>query len=240
MGNKKVIKRLVIAIGIIFALFIGFSIGDDGITEKDVAAKQEEIDEMTNTINNKNSQIEELTKSKEELDTLKEETKNYTSLTEDEKKIINEKIVEVKNATQEQKEAEQRAIEEEKARKAAEEKAKKEAEEQAKREAEAQKYETGLTWEQIAREGKVGTLGKFEGKIIQVMNGTGFKQYRVAINGSYDNIMLIEVQDEVVSETLLEDDYVYFKGESLGQYTYKTVLGAEMTVPAFEVHEITR
>ena len=195
---------------------------------------------MINTIDNKNSQIEELTKSKEELDTLKEETKNYTSLTEDEKKIINEKIVEVKNATQEQKEAEQRAIEEEKARKAAEEKAKKEAEEQAKREAEAQKYETGLTWEQIAREGKVGTLGKFEGKIIQVMNGTGFKQYRVAINGSYDNVMLIEVQDEVVSETLLEDDYVYFKGESLGQYTYKTVLGAEMTVPAFEVHEISR
>ena len=240
MENKKVIKRLAIAIGIVFALFIGFSIGNDGITEKDVAAKQEEIDEMINTIDNKNSQIEELTKSKEELDTLKEETKNYTSLTEDEKKIINEKIVEVKNATQEQKEAEQRAIEEEKARKAAEEKAKKEAEEQAKREAEAQKYETGLTWEQIAREGKVGTLGKFEGKIIQVMNGTGFKQYRVAINGSYDNIMLIEVQDEVVSETLLEDDYVYFKGESLGQYTYKTVLGAEMTVPAFEVHEITR
>ena len=72
------------------------------------------------------------------------------------------------------------------------------------------------------------------------MNGTGFKQYRVAINGSYDNIMIIEVQDEVVSETLLEDDYVYFKGESLGQYTYKTVLGAEMTVPAFEVHEIFR
>lgn len=240
MGNKKVIKRLAIAIGIIFALFIGFSIGDDGITEEDIAAKQEEIDEMINTIDNKNSQIEELTKSKEELDTLKEETKNYTSLTEDEKKIINEKIVEVKNATQEQKEAEQKAIEEEKARKAAEEKAKKEAEEQAKREAEAQKYETGLTWEQIAREGKVGTLGKFEGKIIQVMNGTGFKQYRVAINGSYDNVMLIEVQDEVVSETLLEDDYVYFKGESLGQYTYKTVLGAEMTVPAFEVHEITR
>ena len=240
MENKKVIKRLAIAIGIVFALFIGFFIGNDGITEKDVAAKQEEIDEMINTIDNKNSQIEELTKSKEELDTLKEETKNYTSLTEDEKKIINEKIVEVKNATQEQKEAEQRAIEEEKARKAAEEKAKKEAEEQAKREAEAQKYETGLTWEQIAREGKVGTLGKFEGKIIQVMNGTGFKQYRVAINGSYDNIMLIEVQDEVVSETLLEDDYVYFKGESLGQYTYKTVLGAEMTVPAFEVHEITR
>lgn len=240
MENKKVIKRLAIAIGIVFALFIGFSIGNDGITEKDVAAKQEEIDEMINTIDNKNSQIEELTKSKEELDTLKEETKNYTSLTEDEKKIINEKIVEVKNATQEQKEAEQRAIEEEKARKAAEEKAKKEAEEQARREAEAHKYETGLTWEQIAREGKKGTLGQFEGKIIQVMNGDGFTQYRVTINGNYDQVMLIEVKNGVAKETLLEDDYVYFKGESLGTITYTTVMGAEMTIPAFECHEITR
>lgn len=71
---------------------------------------------------------------KEEINNLKETTKEYTSLTENEKKIVDEKIVEVKNATQEQKEAEQRAIEEEKARKEAEEKAKKEAEEKAKEE----------------------------------------------------------------------------------------------------------
>lgn len=71
---------------------------------------------------------------KEEINNLEETTKEYTSLTENEKKMVDEKIVEVKNDIQEQKEAEQRAIEEEKARKEAEEKAKKEAEEQAKRE----------------------------------------------------------------------------------------------------------
>ena len=122
----------------------------------------------------------------------------------------------------------------------AEEKAKKEAEEQAKKEAEAQKYETGLTWEDIARNGKEGTYGKFEGRIIQVMNGTGFKQYRVKINDDYDTVMLIEIVDGVAKETLLEDDYIYFKGYSLGQYTYTTVMGAEMTIPAFEVEEVTR
>lgn len=126
------------------------------------------------------------------------------------------------------------------AEKEAEEKAKQEAEEQAKAEAEAHKYETGLTWEDIARNGKIGTYGKFEGKIIQVMNGTGFKQYRIAINDNYDTVMLVEVQDGIAKETLLEDDYVYFKGYSMGQYTYTTVLGSKLTIPSFEAEEITR
>ena len=113
-------------------------------------------------------------------------------------------------------------------------------EEQVKAEAESHKYETGLTWEDIARNGKVGTYGKFEGKIVQVMNGTGFKQYRIAINDDYDTIMLVEVKDGVAKETLLEDDYVYFKGYSMGQYTYTTVLGSKLTIPSFEAEEITR
>ena len=177
--------------------------------------------------------------------------KSYLELDPTEKELVDAKIVEVNQATEDQ-------LAQEKAQKEAEEKAKKEAEEEAKRqaeeeerlrkeeeerqkaEAEAHKYETGLTWEQIAREGKVGTLGQFEGKIIQVMNGSGFTQYRVAINGDYDTIMLVEVLDGISSETLLEDDYVYFKGMSMGQYTYTTVMGAEMTIPSFMVDEIHR
>ena len=152
---------------------------------------------------------------------------------ENEKALVDAKIVEVNQATEDQ-------LAQEKAQKEAEEKAKKEAEEEAKRQAESQKYETGLTWEQIAREGRVGELGKFEGKIVQVMSGSGFTQYRVAINGDYDTIMLIEVLDGISSEVLLEDDYVYFKGMSMGQYTYTTVLGSEMTIPSFIVDEINR
>ena len=72
------------------------------------------------------------------------------------------------------------------------------------------------------------------------MDGEGFTQYRVAINSNYDNIMLVEVVDGISKEVLLEDDYVYFKGISLGQYTYTTVLGAKVTIPALSVSEITR
>lgn len=194
---------------------------------------------------------EELQPKYNELSRQVEKAKEYLELDENEKALVDAKIVEVNQATEDQ-------LAQEKAQKEAEEKAKKEAEEEAKRqaeeeerlrkeeeerqkaEAEAHKYETGLTWEQIAREGRVGELGKFEGKIVQVMSGSGFTQYRVAINGDYDTIMLIEVLDGISSEVLLEDDYVYFKGMSMGQYTYTTVLGSEMTIPSFIVDEINR
>lgn len=178
--------------------------------------------------------------------------KEYLELDENEKALVDAKIDEVNKATEEQlaqekaqKEAEEEAkrqAEEEAKRKAEEEeKARKEEEERQKAEAEAHKYETGLTWEQIAREGKNGTLGQFEGKIVQVINGDyGYTQYRIAINGNYDTIMLVEVASYELQETLLEDDYVYFKGKSMGTISYKSVMGATITIPAFDVDEIHR
>ena len=235
MEKKEILKFVVCGI---ICLFLGVRIGMDGMVDsekyedlKDKHNKQVEIN--SDLMSNKEA-IEK------ELADLKEKTKNYVELNETEKSIVDTKIQEVRQATKEEAEAEQKRIAEEQAQKEAEKQAQKEAEEQAKKEAEAHKYETGLTWEQIAREGKKGTLGQFEGKIIQVMNGDGFTQYRVTINGDYDQVMLIEVKNGVSKETLLEDDYVYFKGESLGTITYTTVMGAEMTIPAFECHEITR
>ena len=235
MKKKEVLKFVVCGI---ICLFLGVRIGMDGMVDsekyedlKDKHNKQVEIN--SDLMSNKEA-IEK------ELADLKEKTKSYVELNETEKSIVDTKIQEVRQATKEEAEAEQKRIAEEQAQKEAEKQAQKEAEEQAKKEAEAHKYETGLTWEQIAREGKKGTLGQFEGKIIQVMNGDGFTQYRVTINGDYDQVMLIEVKNGVSKETLLADDYVYFKGESLGTITYTTVMGAEMTIPAFECHEITR
>lgn len=136
-------------------------------------------------------------------------------------------------------ESKQRVIDEENARKAAEEEAKRQ-EEEAKKEAEVHKYETGLTWEDIAREGKVGTLGQFEGKILQVINSSYGTSYRIAINGDYNTVMYVEDTLGKATETLLEDDYVYFKGMSMGTTSYTTILGAKVTIPSFMVDEIHR
>ena len=236
---KKVLLSLVIG-----CMVLGVGCGEDTVSK-------DKHDELLKKYEDTVCQLEQfktdngiLECENEKLRNRVDKAKDYLELDPTEKELVDAKIVEVNQATEDQ-------LAQEKAQKEAEEKAKKEAEEEAKRqaeeeeerqkaEAEAHKYETGLTWEQIAREGRVGELGKFEGKIVQVMSGSGFTQYRVAINGDYDTIMLIEVLDGISSEVLLEDDYVYFKGMSMGQYTYTTVLGSEMTIPSFIVDEINR
>lgn len=115
--------------------------------------------------------------------------------------------------------------------------AKKKADEKARKKAEAEKYNTGLTWEQIAREGNVGTLCQFKGRVLQVMKGDGYVQYRVATKGDYDNVMLIEIHNP--EKTILEDDYIAFKGSSMGTIEYTTVLGSEVSIPAVLVVEYT-
>ena len=249
---KKVLISLLVGVTLCGGLF---GCGEETVSK----AKYDEVVKSNEQLVENN---ENLVKDKQELQAKIDSAKDYFELDENEKEIVDAKIVEVNQATEEQlaqekaqKEAEEKAKKEEEERKKAEEEAarkaeeerkaqeeaeRKAAEEEAKRQAEAHKYETGLTWEQIAREGRVGELGKFEGKIVQVMSGSGFTQYRVAINGDYDTIMLIEVLDGISSEVLLEDDYVYFKGMSMGQYTYTTVLGSEMTIPSFIVDEINR
>ena len=106
---------------------------------------------------------EELQPKYNELSRQVEKAKEYLELDENEKALVDAKIVEVNQATEDQ-------LAQEKAQKEAEDEAKRQAEEEAKRqaeeeerlrkeeeerqkaEAEEQKYETGLTWEQIARE----------------------------------------------------------------------------------------
>lgn len=236
--NKKVVKVIRnYSICAIICFGIGVLCGDN---QDEVKVANDKVDQLTLQLDDKieetaslNKELRQTNVKVKELQTKVDEAKPWFDLKEEERKAEEQKLAEEKA----KKEEEERIAKEQAD---AEAKAQKEAEEQAKKEAEAHKYETGLTWEQIARDGMVGTLGQFEGKIIQVMSGSGYTQYRVAIGGSYDNIMLVEVDDSIKSETLLEDDYVYFKGMSMGTTSYTTIMGAEMTIPAFVVDEITR
>lgn len=218
-------KRVLISL-LIGCVVLGVGCGEEKVSK----AKYDEVVKSNEQLIKNN---EDLIEDKDELYRKVETAKDYLDLDSTEKELVDAKIKEVNEATETQKA-------EEKAKREEEEKAKKAAEEEAKRQAEAHKYETGLTWEQIAREGKVGALGKFEGKIIQVMNNGSWTSYRIAINGDYDQIMYVEDTLNRATETLLEDDYVYFKGMSEGTTTYTTVMGAKVTIPAFMIDEITR
>ena len=246
----KWVKRIaLIGIGALITSTVTVTTGEYNTMKKELTQKISNREEDLQKFHKENNKlrIENI-----ELNNQVEIAQAYLELDDTEKEIVDIKIEEVNKATEEQlaqekaqKEAEEAAkkqAEEEAKRKAEEEeKARKEEEERQKAEAEAHKYETGLTWEQIAREGKNGTLGQFEGKIVQVINGNyGYTQYRIAINGNYDTIMLVEAASYELKETLLEDDYVYFKGKSMGTVSYESVLGAKITIPAFDVDEIHR
>lgn len=245
--KEKVTQKEVIVIAIIIVAFIICSF--ISIQVNAVKTQKEEAEEEYNELYSSYKQAKlSLTEMQENYNKLSKETKGYTDLTEDEKKIIDEKITEVKKATEEEKEkikaeqeAEAKAKAEEEARAKAEAEAKakaeKEAQEQAKREAEAHKYETGITWEDIARDGHTGEYCKFTGEVIQVINGASANQYRVKIDNNYDKIMLIEIGKSQIASNILEGDTISFKGTSYGNYTYTTVLGAKQTIPAVIVDE---
>lgn len=144
----------------------------------------------------------------------------------------------------EMKKEEQKAIEQENAKREAEEQAKKKAEEEKeKRKAEEKEkkgYDTGIGYKDLARNPKdyVGEKIKFKGKVVQVMEGDGEVQIRLAVNGDYDNIMYCAYNSSIVSSRVLEDDYITVMGVSTDLLTYTSTMGGEITIPSMLVEKI--
>jgi len=144
----------------------------------------------------------------------------------------------------EMKEEEQKAIEQGNEKREAEEQAKEKAkEEQEKRKAEEKEkkgYDTGIGYKDLARNPKdyVGKKIKFKGKVIQVMEGDGEVQVRLAVNGDYDNIMYCAYNSSIVTSRVLEDDYITVMGKSSDLITYTSTMGGEITIPSMVVEKI--
>ena len=135
--------------------------------------------------------------------------------------------------------AEKAAAEKAAAKQAAKEKAA--AEQKAKEEAERIGYETGITYDQLARtpDDFEGKKAKFTGKVVQVMEGDGETQLRIAVNDNYDTILFVAYKSDLISSRVLEDDNVTVSGESLGLITYESTMGGEISIPSMEVKVIT-
>lgn len=153
-------------------------------------------------------------------------------VTADDTKKAEETKVVAKPAKAEQKKeltAEEKAA----AEKAAAEKAAKEEEERI-------GYETGITYDQLARtpDDFKGKKAKFTGKVLQVMEGQGETQLRIAVNGNYDKVLYVVYKSDILNSRVLEKDNVTVKGKSAGIYTYKSTMGGEISIPAMLVEKI--
>ena len=114
------------------------------------------------------------------------------------------------------------------------------AEKAAKEEEERIGYETGITYDQLARtpDEFKGKKAKFTGKVLQVMEGKGETQLRVAVNGNYDKVLYVVYKSDILNSRVLEKDNVTVKGKSAGIYTYKSTMGGEISIPAMLVEKI--
>lgn len=94
-------------------------------------------------------------------------------------------------------------------------------------------YETGVTFDNLARtpDEYMHHNVKFSGEVIQLMEGDGFSQVRLAVDGDYDNIALVEYNPDDLDYRLLEDDWITTYGFSYGLHSYETVLGDTKTIP---------
>ena len=93
--------------------------------------------------------------------------------------------------------------------------------------------EPGITWKQLARtpDEYLGKEVTFLGEVIQVMEGDGFTQFRLAVDGNHDTILLCEVQNSAISVRLLDGDIAEVQGLSVGLVSYETIMGGTVTIP---------
>ncbi|MBN8193820.1 toxin regulator [Bacillus sp. NTK074B] len=227
-------KYIVVALT---ALVIGSAIGP---SQEEIDILNEEKVDLTGQLEASKASVKdletsnkELSAKNEELSTKVEEAEPYFALSEAERK---------------QREAEVKAKEEaEKARKEAEEKA--DAEAQAKKEAEEKRlaeekekkgYDTGITYDQLARtpDDFIGEKIKFNGKVVQVMEGDGSTQLRIAVNDDYDTIIFAQYESSVVKQRVLEDDNITVMGLSAGLLTYESTMGGNISIPSMLVEKV--
>ena len=168
-----------------------------------------------------------------EAEVYKESMSEYEGLASAEaeaRRISAEAVIESQAAAESQsieasKEAASRAAAEESSRKAEEEK---------------HAYDTGITYDQLARtpDQYKGKKVKFTGKVLQVLEDDDEIQIRLAVNSNYDTVLLCAYEPGLVSSRILEDDVITIYGVSVGLFTYTSSFNVPITIPAVWIEKI--
>lgn len=227
--EKLTKKNIIIGVVSFFVLIIFIGAVSGGVDPQVVEDLEIQVEELQKEKKDLEGQVEALNKKVEEA-------KPWFEMKEEERKAEEARLAEEKAA----KEAEEKAKAEEEARLAEE---RRQAEEEERKRAEAEKYNTGITFDDLARnpQNNIGNYVKFSGKILQVMNADGYVQYRMAVDGNYDQVVLIEIDKSKLTDgNILEDDYITIEGMFLSEMEYTTVMGASRTIPAIIVDNLYR
>lgn len=78
------------------------------------------------------------------------------------------------------------------------------------------------------------------GEVIQTIEDDEKVQYRLAVDGDYDKMILLEIKKSEVSTPVAEEDNVTVYGTFLGMVSYDSTLGEKISIPAMHVHMLTK
>ena len=222
---KGILKNKLVLVGLGAFIMGGVILGESApvgieVATHDTVVKQVEVLKGEKT--NLETKTKELETKNKDLQAKVDQAKPFFDM-KDEERVEMEKEAKVK----------------EEARLKAEE-GKKKAEEQARLDEEKKGFDTGITYDQLARtpDEYKGKKVKFTGKVIQVMQGQGETQLRIAVNGDYDNVIYVAYPDGITEKRILDDDNITIYGLSAGLLTYKSTMGGEITVPQILVSKI--
>lgn len=223
--KKKISLKTIIIAVLILVLLISFGFN---------SSKSKKYNEEINNLEEKyNSELKEKEK---KIITLEEKVKEAAPWFE-----LSEKEQERQIKQEEEKQLAEQKAEEKKAKEKEKKKKEKEAAEKKKKEEEEKKgYDTGITYDELARTPEKYELEKvkFSGKVVQVMDGDDSVQLRIAVNDDYDKMLYVEYDSDIVDSRVLEDDQITIMGVSLGLITYQSTMGGEITIPALEIDKI--
>lgn len=239
MNMDKKTATIVVA-GMVIGLGIGFGAGalaTPVCSEENHEGIDKKVIVLENLVEDKDKKIKE-------LDTKVTQARPWFDMGEEEQRKIEEENARIEAERKAKEEEEKRVAEEEAARKAEEARIaqEKQAEEEriAKENAEKNKYETNITYSQVARnpDDYMLQLGKFKGKVVQVIEGDTHNNLRVAVGGNYDNMLLVEYKPSILSQRILENDQVTIYGTNMGIYSYESTLGATISIPSMLADKI--
>jgi predicted nucleic acid-binding Zn-ribbon protein len=223
-------KRWRYVLTAVIALVIGAS-GGPSQDELDKATSK--IDSLKKQLSTNTETVASLQSDNKDLQVKVDEAAPFFKLKEEDriKKEAEVKAAEEKRLAEEKRKEE--ATRKEAERKAAAEMKKQE-------EKERQGYNTGITYNQLARtpDKYISEKVKFRGKVIQVMEGDGETQIRLAVNDDYDRVLFASFDASVVSSRVLENDTVTIFGTSTGLITYDSTLGGQISIPGISIDKI--
>lgn len=73
---------------------------------------------------------------------------------------------------------------------------------------------------------------------MQVIEGSGSIQIRLAVNDNYDTILLGQYDSSIVGSRVLEDDHITIYGTSAGTISYQFTMGGTITIPGVSIEKI--